>query len=118
MMDADFRRYLAALKTEEPPASTRDPRWAETEALANRLIAENKVEGALKALEQEPARKKRWDLLLLTALLREALDDHTLALEAYEVIADKLMAADDRAGIRAILPMFLEPEPESVAVRF
>ncbi|HET9253490.1 MAG TPA: hypothetical protein VFP58_15355, partial [Candidatus Eisenbacteria bacterium] len=118
MMDAEFRRYLAAVKAEEPPASTTSPRWTETEALAQRLIAENKVEGALKALEQEPARKKRWDLLLLTALLREALDDHTLALEAYEIIADKLMAAGDRAGVRAVLPKFLEPEPESVAVRF
>jgi transcription elongation factor GreA len=118
MMDADFRRYLAAVKNEEPPASTGDPRWGETEALARRLVDENKVEGALKALEQEPARKKRWDLLLLAALLREALDDHTLALEAYEIIADKLMAAGDRDGVRAILPKFLEPEPESVAVRF
>ena len=118
MMDADFRRYLAAVKNEEPAASTADPRWGETETLAHHLIQEGKVEGALKALEQEPARKKRWDLLLLTALLREALDDHTLALEAYEVIADKLMAADDRAGVQSLLPKFLEPEPETVAVRF
>ena len=118
MMDADFRRYLAAIKAEEPHASTTDPRWGETEALARRLIAENKVEGALKALEQEPARKKRWDLLLLTALLREALDDETLALEALEVIADKLMAAGDRAGVRTLLPRFLGPEPDPVAVRF
>lgn len=118
MMDADFRRYLAAVKAEEPAASTADPRWAETESLAHRLVQEGKVEGALKALEQEPARKKRWDLLLLTALLREALGDQTLSLEAYEVIADKLMAAGDRAGVRAILPKFLEPEPETVAVRF
>ena len=118
MMDADFRRYLAGVKAEEPTATTTDPRWAETEALAHRLIAENKVEGALKSLEQEPARKKRWDLLLLTALLREALDDQTLALEAYEVVADKLMATGDRAGVRGLLPKFLEPEPETVAVRF
>jgi hypothetical protein len=34
------------------------------------------------------------------------------------VIADKLMAAGDRAGVQAVLPKFLEPEPETVAVRF
>ena len=70
MMDADFRKYLAAVKADEPPAMSTDPRWQETETLARRLVAESKVEAALKSLEQEPLRRKRWDLLLLTALLK------------------------------------------------
>ncbi len=118
MMDAEFRRYLSAIKTEEKPASFSDPRWEETEALARRLIAENKVEAALKALEPEPARRKRWDLLLLTALLREGLGEHAAAVESFEVVADKLMAGGDRAGIRRLLERFLEPHPTTAAVRF
>ena len=74
MMDADLRRYLTAVKAEEPPASSADPRWDETETLARRLIAETKAEAALKVIDEEPARRKRWDLLLLTGLLREGLE--------------------------------------------
>ncbi len=118
MMDADFRRYLAAVKADEPAASSADPRWEETAVLARRLIAESKVEAALKLLEQEPARKKRWDLLLLTALLREGLGERSLALESLEVVADKLVAAGDRGGVRGLLDRFLNPEPTGAAVRF
>ncbi|HTK68507.1 MAG TPA: GreA/GreB family elongation factor [Candidatus Eisenbacteria bacterium] len=117
MMDADFRKYLAAVKADEPPAMSTDPRWLETEALARRLIAESKVEGALKSLEQEPLRRKRWDLLLLTALLKEGLGEYAAALEAFEVVADKLMASGDRDGVRSLLDRFLEPEPATPAVR-
>ena len=117
MMDADLRRYLAALKVEEPPASSTDPRWAETEELARRLIAETKVEAALKLIDQEPSRKKRWDLLLLAGLLREGLGDTTLALEALETVADKLVASGDRSGVRGLLDRFLRPEPTTAAVR-
>ena len=117
MMDADFRKYLAALKADEPAASTSEPRWQETEALARRLVAESKVEAALKAIEQEPLRRKRWDLLLLVALLREGLGEYAAALESFEVVADKLMASGDRAGVRGLLDRFLEPEPSTAAVR-
>jgi transcription elongation factor GreA len=117
MMDADFRRYLAALKTDEPPASSTDPRWTETEGLARRLIAETKAEAALKLIDQEPARRKRWDLLLLTGLLREGLGDHPLALESLETVADKLVASGDRSGVRGLLDRFLRPEPTGAAVR-
>jgi transcription elongation factor GreA len=117
MMDADFRKYLAAVKGDEPPAASSDPRWQETEALARRLVAESKVEAALKSLEQEPLRKKRWDLLFLTALLREGLGEYAAALESFEVVADKLMASGDRDGVRALLDRFLEPEPSTTAVR-
>lgn len=117
MMDADFRKYLAAVKADEPPAMSTDPRWLETEALARRLIGESKVEGALKSLEQEPLRRKRWDLLLLTALLKEGLGDYATALESFEVVADKLMASGDRDGVRSLLDRFLEPEPATPAVR-
>ncbi|HEX5031467.1 MAG TPA: GreA/GreB family elongation factor [Candidatus Eisenbacteria bacterium] len=117
MMDADFRKYLAAVKADEPPALSTDPRWQETEALARRLIAESKVEAALKSLEQEPLRRKRWDLLLLNALLREGLGEYAAALESFEVVADKLMASGDREGVRSLLDRFLEPEPTTPAVR-
>jgi transcription elongation factor GreA len=117
MMDADFRKYIAAVKGDEPPASSADPRWQDTETLAKRLIAESKVEAALKALEQEPLRRKRWDLLLLTALLREGLGEYAAAIESFEVVADKLMASGDREGVRILLDRFLEPEPTSAAVR-
>src|SRR6266852_3136669 len=99
MMDADLRRYLAAVKAEEAPASSTDPRWGETEALARRLIAEAKAEAALKLIEQEPARRKRWDLLLLTARLRAGLGDRPLELDALEIVADKLVATSDRSGV-------------------
>jgi transcription elongation factor GreA len=118
MMDADFRRYLAAVKLDEPPASSADPRWEETEALARRLISESKAEAALKLIEQEPARRKRWDLLLLTGLLREGLGERALALDALEVVGDKLVAAGDRTGVSRLLDRFLRPEPASAAVRF
>jgi len=117
MMDADFRKYLAAVKGDEPPAMSTDPRWLETETLARRLVAESKVEAALKSLEQEPLRRKRWDLLLLTALLKEGLGEYAAALESFEVVADKLMASGDREGVRSILDRFLEPEPTAPAVR-
>src|SRR5262249_21573483 len=77
-----------------------------------------KVEGALRLVEQEPARRKRWDLLLLTALLRESLGDWSLAMESFEVVADKLMAAGDEAGVRLLLDKLLSPEPSTAAVRF
>jgi transcription elongation factor GreA len=117
MIDADLRRYLAAVKSEEPPASSADPRWTETEALAQKLIAEAKAEAALKAIDQEPARRRRWDLLLLTGLLRGGLGDRPLALEALEVVADKLVATGDRNGVRGLLDRFLKPEPTGAAVR-
>ena len=118
MMDADFRRYLAAVKNEEPALSVDAPRWEETESLARKLVAESKVEGALKSLESEPLRRKRWDLLLLTALLRESLGEHAAALDSLEIVADKLVALEDRAGVRRLLDRFLEPEPTTSAVRF
>jgi len=117
-MDADFRRFMGGVKLDEPPASSNDPRWEETEGLARRLVSESKAEAALKAIEQEPARRKRWDLLLLTALLREGLGDRPLALDALEVVGDKLIAADDRTGVTRLLDRFLEPEPTNAAVRF
>jgi transcription elongation factor GreA len=118
MMDADFRRYLAAIKAEEPTISAESPRWKETEALASRLAQESRVEAALKSLEGEPLRRKRWDLLLLTALLREALGERPAALDSLEVVADKLVASGDRVGVRLLLEKFLEPEPATAAVRF
>jgi transcription elongation factor GreA len=118
MMDADLRRYLAAVKADEPPASSADPRWEETELLARRLIAETKAEAALKLIDQEPARRKRWDLLLLTGLLREGLGDRPLALDALEILGDKLVAAGDQSGVRALLDRFMKPEPTGAAVRF
>lgn len=117
MMDADFRRYLGAVKLEEPPASSSDPRWEETTGLARRLVSESKAEAAIKLIEQEPARKKRWDLLLLTGLLREGLGERALALDALEVVADKLVAVGDRGGVRLLLDRFMEPEPAGAAVR-
>ena len=117
-MNSEFRHYFAGLKSEEPAASIQEPRWEETQTLARRLVTEGKVEGALRLVEQEPARRKRWDLLLLTALLRESLGDWSLAMESFEVVADKLMAAGDEAGVRLLLDKLLSPEPSSAAVRF
>ena len=116
-MDADFRNYLRAAQGEEPPIGAREPRWAETEALARKLIAGAQAEPALKALRQEPQARKRWDLLLLTGLLSDALGERGSSLEALEVVGDKLAAVEDREGVRAILPRFLEPVPVSAAVR-
>jgi transcription elongation factor GreA len=118
MIDADLRSYLKGVQGEEPPLRLGEPRWAETEAVARRLVEKSAAEGALKALEQEPARKKRWDLLLLSALLNQGLGERARSLEALEVLADKLLAAGDRAGVREILPRFLEPESTPTAVRF
>src|SRR5690349_7873455 len=117
-MDADFRNYLRGAQGEEPPVSVQDSRWAETEALARRLIAATQAEPALRLLKQEPQAKKRWDLLLLGGLLQDALGEHAAAIEALEVVGDKLAAAQDREGVRALLPRFLTPEPVSAAVRF
>ncbi|MGE5176834.1 MAG: GreA/GreB family elongation factor [Hyphomicrobiales bacterium] len=118
MLDPDLRHYLKAAQGDEPPARLDDPRWAETEALARRLIETSAAEAALRALEQEPARKKRWDLLLLAGRLYLGLDERSLALDALEVVGDKLLAAEDREGVLAILHPFLEPEPSTSAVRF
>ncbi|HEY2924707.1 MAG TPA: GreA/GreB family elongation factor [Candidatus Eisenbacteria bacterium] len=117
-MDADFRNYLRAAHGEEPPAGFAEPRWAETEALARRLIAGAQAEPALRALKQEPQAKKRWDLLLLAGLLQSALGERAASLESFEIVGDKLTAAGDREGVSALLPRFLEPEPVSAAVRF
>jgi transcription elongation factor GreA len=117
-MDAEFRAYLKAAHGAEPPASAADPRWAETEALARRLIASAQAEPALKALAQEsPATRKHWDVLLLAGLLHLGLGERAAALEPLEVVADKLLAAEDRDGIVALLPHFLHPDPVSAAVR-
>jgi transcription elongation factor GreA len=118
MIDADLRTYLKGVQGEEPPLGLDQPRWAETEAVARKLIEKSAAESALQALEQEPARKKRWDLLLLTALLHQGLGERARSLDALEVVADKLLAAGDREGVRALLPRFLEPEPTPIAVRF
>ena len=117
-MDADFRNYLRAVQSEEPPVGAAEPRWAETETLARRLIAGAQAEPALRALKQEPQAKKRWDLLLLSGLLQGALGERAASLEALEIVGDKLAAAGDREGVRALLPRFLEPEPVSASVRF
>src|SRR2546425_8846358 len=117
-MDADFRNYLRAAQSEEPPVGAAEPRWAETETLARRLIAGAQAEPALRALKQEPQAKKRWDLLLLSGLLQGALGERAASLEALEIVGDKLAAAKDREGVRALLPRFLTPEPVSAAVRF
>ena len=117
-MDADFRNYVRAATGEEPAIGSAEPRWAETEALARKLIAETWAEAALKVLKQEPQAKKRWDLLLLSGLLQGALGERGASLESLEVVGDKLTAAGDREGIQALLPRFLEPSPVSAAVRF
>lgn len=118
MIDSDLRHYLKAAQGDEPPASSTDPRWGETEALARHLIQTSAVEPALHALEQEPGRKKRWDLLLLAALLYQGLGERAASLDALEVVADKLVAANDRDGVQGILLRFIEPEPVNAAVRF
>jgi len=117
-MDADFRNYLRAAQGDEPPIGPREPRWAETEALARALIAGAQVEGALRAVRQEPQARKRWDLLLLAGLLNQALGERAAAVEAFEVVGDKLTAAGLREGVQELLPRFLAPEPVSAAVRF
>ncbi len=117
-MDSDFRNYLRSAQGEEPPIGPTEPRWEETEALARRLVARSQAEAALRAIGQEPQAKKRWDLLLLTGLLRQALGERAPSLEALEVVGDKLAQAGEREGMRALLPHFLEPQPVSAAVRF
>jgi len=117
-MDADFRHYLRGAQGEEPPIGVGEPRWAETEAQARRLTSATMAEAALRALKQEPQAKKRWDLLLLSGLLQGALGERAASLEALEIVGDKLAAAKDREGVRALLPRFLTPEPVSAAVRF
>ena len=116
-MDADFRNYLRAAQGEEPPIGAGEPRWTETEALARKLIAGAQAELALKALKQEPLARKRWDLRLLAGLLNDALGERGASMEAFEVVGDKLAAAEDREGVRALLPRFLVPSPVSAAVR-
>jgi len=118
LIDPDLRTYLKGIQGEEPALAHGAPRWAETESLARRLIERSAAEAALRALEQEPARKKRWDLLLLTALLQQGLGERARSLDAFEVVADKLLAAGDREGVRDLLPRFLAPEPTPAAVRF
>jgi hypothetical protein len=119
MIDADLRTYLKNAGGEEPPLRHSDPRWADTELVAHRLIERSAAEAALKALDQEPpARKKRWDILLLTALLQQGLGERARSLDTLEVVADKLLAAGDRDGVLALLPRFLEPDPAPAAVRF
>ncbi|HMI31168.1 MAG TPA: GreA/GreB family elongation factor [Candidatus Limnocylindrales bacterium] len=117
-MDADFRNFIRTAQGEEPPIAIADPRWAETEALARRLISVTQAEPALRALKPEPQAKKRWDLLLLSGLLQSALGERGASLESLEIVGDKLTAAGDREGVRAMLPRFLEPEPVSAAVRY
>ncbi len=117
-MDADFRNYLRGAQGEEPPVSLAEPRWSETDALAHRLITGTLAEPALRLLKQEPQAKKRWDLLLLSGLLQGALGERAASIESLEIVGDKLTAAGDREGVRALLPRFLEPEPVSAAVRF
>lgn len=117
-MDADFRNYLRAAQGDEPPVSVAEPRWSETEALARRLIAGTQAEPALRLLKQEPQAKKRWDLLLLSGLLQDALGERAASIEDLETVGDKLAAAGDREGVGTLLPRFLDPEPVSAAVRF
>lgn len=118
MIDTDLRMYLKGVQGEEPPLRPGDPRWLETETLARQLIERSAAEAALRALDQEPARKKRWDLLLMTALLQQGLGERARSLDALEVVADKLLAAGDQEGVRNLLPRFLVPEPTPAAVRF
>jgi len=118
-MDADFRGYLKAAHGDEPPARRADPRWEETEVLARRLIESSQAEAALKLIGQEaPAVRKRWDVLLLMGLLELGLGERDAAIERLEIVGDKLLAAEDRDGIEALLPRFTMPEPVSAAVRF
>jgi transcription elongation factor GreA len=117
LMDADLRHYLKAAQGDEPPASSSDARWGETEVLARRLVETSAAEAALRAIEQEPQRKKRWDLLLLTGLLQEGLGERAHAVAALEIVADKLVAADDRDGVLRLVSRFIEPEPTSASVR-
>ncbi|HKQ19132.1 MAG TPA: GreA/GreB family elongation factor [Candidatus Eisenbacteria bacterium] len=117
MISSDLRHYLKAAQGDEPPASSTDARWSETETLARHLIETSAAEAALHALEQEPGRKKRWDLLLLASLLHQGLGERTPSLDALEVVADKLVAANDRDGVQGLLSRFIEPEPVSAAVR-
>ena len=118
MMDVDFRNFLRTAQGDEPPVSVADPRWAETEALASKLISSAQAEAALRALKQEPLAKKRWDMLLLAGLLHQGLGERAPSLEAIEIVGDKLAAAGEREGVRALMPRFLSPEPVSAAVRF
>ncbi len=118
MMDAEFRNYLRAAQGPEPDVSLRDPRWHEAERIARTLIETSAAEPGLKSLLNEPLRKKRWDLLLLSGLLHQALGHRPLALDCFEIVGDKCVAADDRDAVEHLLPRFLEPEPTTQAVRF
>src|SRR5437867_929785 len=113
IMDADFRTYLRAAQGEESPIGAGEPRWAETEALARKLIAGGQAEPALKALKLEPQARKRWDLLLLAGLLNDALGERGASLEAFEVVGDKLAAAEDSKGCRRTFPRSSNPTPVS-----
>ncbi|HLQ66970.1 MAG TPA: GreA/GreB family elongation factor [Candidatus Limnocylindrales bacterium] len=118
-MDADVRSFLKSAQGDEPPPGYGTARWTEIEGTAARLIERSAAEAALEILEQEPPpRKKRWDFLLLVALLQQGLGERARSLDALEVVADKLLAAGDREGILALLPRFLTPEPTPAAVRF
>jgi len=118
MMDADFRNYLRAAQGPEPDISLSHPRWHETEIVARKLIETSAAEPGLKSLMNEPLRKKRWDLLLLCGLLHQALGQRLPAIECFEVVGDKCVAANDRDAVIHLLPRLLDPEPASQAVRF
>ena len=60
-MDADFRHYLRTAQGEEPAIGLGEARWAETEALARRLIDATQAEPALRALKQEGLAASRRD---------------------------------------------------------
>src|SRR6185503_146297 len=54
----------------------------------------------------------------LASLLYQGLGERGPSLDALEVVADKLVAANDRDGVQGLLARFLEPEPVNAAVRF
>ena len=118
MMDADFRNYLRAAQGPEPDISLSNPRWHETELVARKLVETSAAEPGLKSLMNEPLRKKRWDLLLLCGLLHQALGQRQPAIECFEVVGDKCVAANDRDAVIHLLPRLIDPEPTSQAVRF
>ncbi len=118
MMDADFRNYLRAAQGPEPDIALSHPRWHETELVARKLIETSAAEPGLKSLMNEPLRKKRWDLLLLCGLLHQALGQRLPAIECFEVVGDKCVAADDRDAVIHLLPRFLDPDPAPHVVRF
>ncbi len=118
MMDTDFRNYLRASQGPEPDIALSNPRWHETELVARKLIETSAAEPGLKSLLNEPLRKKRWDLLLLSGLLHQALGQRMPAIECFEVVGDKCVAVNDRDAVVHLLPRFLVPEPAPQAVRF